>query len=184
MGSTTLAFVAACAALVLLMAGVRRLLARRGSGRLGQLEFRRRHGERVAELLGGSPDPRPGSPWIAIRVGGRPARMVAAPIGGGQLQAGIELLDHESEIDVFHTSGEPDELGLPPGVDTDAVLDVVDELRQLEVDNVARPAPGATHVMRVRFRQLEELPERLAVIAPLLAQLEDCSAQAPKDCAQ
>lgn len=186
MPTGTASFMLGCLLLIALLLLLRRALARRGSGRLAQVEFRRRHGDAVARLLGGEPDPRPGSPWIAIRVGGRPARMVAAPIGGGTLQAGIELPSHELQLDVFHTSGEPDELELPPGTDEVAVLEVVEQLRVLRVDNVARPVPGGVHVMRVQFSDVEALARQLEAIAPLLERLEAAAPapQAPNDCAQ
>lgn len=174
-------FVVGCVTLLLALFVLRRGFARRGSGRLAQLEFRRRHGEEVARLLDGSPDPRPGSPWIAIRVGGRPARMVAAPIARDELQAGVELIGHDLHLDVFHTTGELDELYVPDGVDVAQVLAVVSQLRELGVDNVARPAPGGEHVLRLRFATVAELAERLARVAPLLAQLEQL---APADAAR
>lgn len=177
---TTASLVILVAALLVLLAvlALRRWFARHGTGRLAQLEFRRRHGERTCTLLAGSPDPRPGSPWLAVRIGGRPARMVAARLPNGRLQAGVELLDHELAVDVFHTSGDPDELQAPPDTDLQALMDIVASLRELGVDNVARPVPGAAHVMRLQFDDVEQLPTLLEAVA---AELESLEALVPRD---
>ena len=167
----TIALAMALAALLL-----RRLLARRGSGRLAQLQFRRDHGARVAQLLDGEVDPRPHSPWIAIQVDGRPARMVAAPLGR-RMQAGIELFGRTIPVNVWLTDGSLDELELPDDVDADVVRSIVARLRAADVDSLATIAPIAQaqelpHVLRMQFDDIEELPDRLARVAELLTELE------------
>lgn len=171
---TTVAVIALAMAIAALLA--RRVLARRGSGRLAQLTFRREHGARVARLLDGEVDPRPHSPWIAIEVDGRPARMVAAPLGG-RMQAGIELFERAIPVNIWLTDGDLDELELPDDIDTDVVRSVVARLRAADVDSCSTIAPiaqasGMPHVLRMQFDDVEELPERLARIAPLLTELE------------
>ena len=68
---------------------VRRAFARRNAGRVAQLEFKREHGARIVELLGQGvePDPRRGSPWIAIHVGDGAAMFAAARLHRGRRQA-------------------------------------------------------------------------------------------------
>ncbi len=162
--------------LALLALALRIWFTRTGSGRLAQVEFRRRSGARVAQLLDGEVDPRPNSPWIAVQVDGRPARMVAARVDG-RMQAGVELFERAIPVNVYLTSGDPDELELAPGVDQGAVLDVVEQLRAAEVDSCASTMPiarldGAPHVLRMRFDSVDELPARFHRVAPLLRELE------------
>lgn len=161
---------------------VRFVLARRGSGRLAQVSFRREHGETVASLLRGEVDPRPHSPWIMVHVDGRPARLVAARLGG-RMQAGIELHERTIPVNVWLTSGDQAELDVPDHVDVDAVLAIVARMRAVEVDSCSTGMPirhsgGAPHILRMRFDDVAELPDRLDAIAPLLAELE---ALAPRD---
>lgn len=172
---TTIAVIALCMALGALL--LRRLLARRGSGRLAQLQFRRDHGAQVARLLGGEVDPRPHSPWIAIEVDGRPARMVAARLGR-RMQAGIELFERSIPVNIWLTDGDLDELELPDDIDSDVVRSIVARLRAADVDSLSTIAPIAhsdqlPHVLRMQFDDVAELPDRLARIAPLLTELED-----------
>ncbi len=155
---------------------LRRSLTRRGSGRLAQVAFRKQHGERVARLLEGEADPRPHSPWIAIQVDDRPARMVAAPVAG-RMQAGIELHERAIPVNVWFTNGDPTEVEVPDGIDEAAVLAIVAKLRAAEVDSLSTGAPiqfsgEAPHVLRMRFDDVAELPERLKTVAPLLTELE------------
>jgi hypothetical protein len=160
--------------IVVLVVLVRRQFARRGSGRLAQLEFKRQHGARVAERLDGSVDPRVGSPWIAITLGGRPARLVAAPLAG-RLQAGIDLVDHELPLQVFFARAHAREVEFeqqPPAEAAAEADRIVDELEALDVENVASPEPGATHVLRVNADDVDQLVARLVAIAPLLDRLE------------
>lgn len=163
------------AALLVLLV-IRDQLARRGSGRLAQLRFRRVHGARVVELLGGRLDPQPGSPWIDTFVDGRAVQLVAARVDG-RLQAGLQLLQHDIPVNVWHTSGDDDELEVPDGVDRAATSAIVDELRAAEVDSIACGVPieldpRPPHVLRMRLDDVEELPARLTRIAPLLERLE------------
>lgn len=169
----TTAFLIGCSMLVAVLLLIRRALALRGSGRLAQLAFRRTHGEEVARLLDGSVDPRPSSPWIAIRVAGRPARMVAAPIGRRWMQAGIELADWTIPVEVFHAMGEPPELEVPAGIDEQAVVAIARELSELEVDSVSTiGVVGEVHVARMRFRDVADLPARVRSLGALLERLE------------
>jgi hypothetical protein len=163
-------------ALLLVLLWLRRLLATRTSGRLAQLRFRRVHGARVVELLGGRLDPQAGSPWIDTFLDGRAVQLVAAPLEG-RLQAGVALLAHDLPVNVWHTVGDNDELELAPGVDGEAARAIVAELHAAEVDSVACGMPldtehRPTHIMRLRFDSVEELPARFERIAPLLARLE------------
>ena len=57
------AFVVISLSVALLALALRRSLAKRGSGRLAQVAFRKEHGATVARLLDGEVDPRPHSPW-------------------------------------------------------------------------------------------------------------------------
>ncbi|MCW2924332.1 MAG: hypothetical protein JWM98_1736 [Thermoleophilia bacterium] len=159
---------------VVLVALCRRALARHGSGRLAQVAFQREHGRAVAKAMDGAVDPRAGSPWIVVRLDGRDARLVAAPLRTGGLQAGVQLFDWSIPVQVWHTTGEPSELDVPAGVDVAAVLEVVGRLRALGVDSLAAPAleQGIPHVLRVRFETPAELPVRLEAVAPLLRELE------------
>lgn len=151
-------------------------LARRSSGRLAQLRFRRLHGAGLARALDGRLDPQPGSPWIEGLLDGRPIRIVAAPVEG-RLQAGVQLLAHELPANVWHTSGEAGELEAAPGVDEQALVRLAHELRALEVDSLACGAPITSeprpdHILRLRFDAAEELPARLAAVAPVLLRIE------------
>lgn len=171
---TTVAVIALAMAFAALL--LRRVLARRGSGRLAQLAFRREHGAHAARLLHGEVDPRPHSPWIAIEIDGHPARMVAARIGR-RMQAGIELFGRSIPVNIWLTDGDLDELELPDDIDTDVVRSIVARLRAADVDSCSTIAPIAhsaelPHVLRMQFDDVEELPDRLARIAPLLTELE------------
>ena len=178
-----LTVVAVALALALGALALRRRLARRGSGRLAQVEFRRRHGEHVAALLDGEVDPRPHSPWIAIRVDGRPARMVAARLDG-RMQAGIELYERAIPVNIYLTNGDPDELDVPRDIGEAAVLAVATRLAAADVDSLAANAPieqadGMPHVLRMRFDTVEELPDRIRAITPLLRELEALRPEPP-----
>jgi hypothetical protein len=156
---------------------LRRSLARRGSGRLAQVAFRKAHGAQVARLLDGEVDPRPHSPWIAIEVDGRPARLVAAPVPGGRMQAGIELFERAIPVNVWFTNGDRTELDVPDHIDEDAVLEIVARLGAANVDSCSttmpiRHAGDAPHVLRMQFDEVSELPAQLARVAPLLTELE------------
>ncbi len=171
-----LSLLAYSSALLLVLLWLRRLLATRTSGRLAQLRFRRVHGARVVELLGGRLDPQTGSPWIDTFLGGRPVQLVAAPLEG-RLQAGVGLLAHDLPANVWHTSGGDDELELAPGIDAEAARAIVAELHAAEVDSVACGMPLDTehrpsHILRMRFNSVDELPDRFDRIAPLLERLE------------
>lgn len=155
-------------------------LARRGSGRLAQLRFRRLHGAQVARALDGRLDPQAGSPWIEGLLDGRPIRLVAAPLEG-RMQAGVQLLAHDLPANVWHTSGDADELEAADGVDLQALATMVEELRALEVDSVACGAPITSdprppHILRLRFDDPAELPASLRAVAPLLLRLEQLDA--------
>jgi hypothetical protein len=163
-------------AMALLALALRRVLAQRGSGRLAQVAFRKQHGARVARLLDGEVDQRPHSPWIAIQVDGRPARMVAAPLAG-RLQAGIELYERTIPLNIWLTDGTLDELELPDDVDAELARSIVARLRAADVDSCSTIAPieqseGMPHVLRMQFDDVDELPDRIARIAPLLTELE------------
>lgn len=168
-----------CGGMLAVLFALRSALARRGSGRLAQLRFRRVHGPRVVELLGGRLDPRQGSPWIDTMLGGRAVQLVAAPVDG-RMQAGVQLLAHDIGVNVWHTTGGRDELEAPEGVDLDSLAAIVDALRAAEVDSVACGVPidsdpRPPHLVRMRFDSVEELPARFDRIAPLLEQLERAS---------
>lgn len=154
-------------------------LARRGSGRLAQLRFRRVHGAALARELGGRLDPQAGSPWVEGMLDGRPVRLVAAPVEG-RMQAGVQLLAHDLPVNVWHTSGEPEELEVAPGVDEQAASALVAQLRALDVDSVTcgvpiDSEPRPPHILRLRFDGPEELPARLDAVAPVLVRLEELS---------
>lgn len=175
-------FLVTCATLSGGVWTLRRVLAVRGHGLLAQREFRRRHGRRLAALLDGQLDPQHRSPWIEFHLGGRPARLVAAPLGDETSQAGVELAAWSLPVQVWHATSEGvHELEIPSGVDRGAVEQIATQLAELGVDNVASPDMdgGTAHLLRVRFTTFEQLRERLESIAPLLEQLERC--QAPND---
>ena len=151
---------------------LRRTMARRGPGAVGQLQFRRTHGEQVAHLLDGRVDPDPTSPWIDVRIAGRSARMVAAPLSKHRYQAGIELLEWQIPIQIWFTNGDPTELEVPDGIDHDEVLALVAALREAEVDNVTKLESDDPPLVRMQFDTVAELPARLERIAPLLERLE------------
>lgn len=184
---TLLWFLAACSTIVALVAGLRARAARRGSGQLAQVRFRRMHGARVAALLGGELDPRAGSPWIAISVAGRPARMVAAPLDRAEtLQAGIELLEHPMRVQVWHTGAhadEPAEVELGEGVERDAVAPVVAALRELGVDSCtsADLSGDYPHLVRARFASVDALPGLIAGVGEQVTRLMELSASAADD---
>ena len=155
---------------------LRARIARTGSGRIAQLRFRSLHGNRVVELLGGRLDPRRGSPWIDTYLDGRAVQLLAAPLDG-RMQAGVLLLDHHLPVNVWHTSGDPDELEAPPGTDLDELAAITAMLRATEVDSVACGTridsdPRPPHIVRVRFDDVEQLRDHLGRIAPLLERLE------------
>jgi hypothetical protein len=165
-----------CGSLLLVMLGLRRLIAARSTGRLAQLRFRRLHGARVVELIGGRLDPQPGSPWIDTWIDARAVQLVAAQLDDG-FQAGIRLLDHAIPVNVWHTSGDASELELPPSIEPSSVQAIVAALRDAGVDSIACGAPidsepRPPHIVRMRFGTIDELPERCARIAGLLEQLE------------
>jgi hypothetical protein len=167
---------AVCGGLVLASTIARALLARHTSGRLAQLHFRRVHGVRVVALLGGRLDPRRGSPWIDTFLEGRPVQLVAAPLEG-RLQAGIVLLDRELPANVWHTGGQTPELEALAGVDLDQLREAAAQLRELEVDSVACGVPidsdpRPEHIVRMRFDEVDDLPDRLARLAPVLDRIE------------
>lgn len=169
-------FVVVALTISLVTFAYRRSLARRGSGRLAQVQFRKQHGARVAQLLDGEVDPRPHSPWIAIEVDGRPAKLVAAPVAN-RMQAGIELFERAIPVNIWFTNGDRSEIDHADHIDEDAVLAIVARLSAADVDSCSTSAPidqseGMPHVLRVQFDDVEELPERLARIAPLLRELE------------
>lgn len=173
-GVTT--FVIIALTVSLLTFAYRRSLAQRGSGRLAQVRFRKVHGARVAALLDGEVDPRPQSPWIAVEVDGRPAKLVAAPVAN-RMQAGIELFERAIPVNIWFTNGDRTEIDVPDGISEDAVLAIVERLRAADVDSCSTSAPidqseGMPHVLRMQFDDVEELPERLARIARLLDELE------------
>jgi hypothetical protein len=172
--ATAIILLVVAGAIVTLVMLVRRRFSRHGSGRLAQLEFKRRYGAELARRLDGSVDPRVGSPWVAIRLGERPARLVAATLAG-RIQAGVDLVDHELPLQVFYARAHAREVSFdaPPSAGEAAEAErLVDALDALDVENVASPAPGATHVLRVNADDVDQLVERLGSIAPLLAQLE------------
>lgn len=171
-----LPLIAACSVILLAIFALRRWIAAHSSGRLAQLRFRRLHGARIVELLGGRLDPQPGSPWIESRIDGRAIRLVAAPLDEG-FQAGIELLEHEIPVNVWHTTGDQDELELPDSIAVAELSTIVAELHEAGVDSVTcgtllSDDPRPPHIARVRFRHVAGLPASLARIAPLLDRLE------------
>lgn len=155
-------------------------LARRSSGRLAQLRFRRLHGVELARQLDGRLDPQPGSPWIEGLLDGRPIRLVAAPVEG-RMQAGVQLLAHDLPANVWHTGGEPDDVEAADGIDPQALATIIEELRRLEVDSLACGTPITSdprppHILRLRFDDAAELPARLGAVAPVLLRLEQLGA--------
>ena len=159
---------------------LRRWLAQRSSGRLAQLEFRRRHGARVVELLGGRLDPRRGSPWIDTYLGDRRVQLVAAPLDG-RMQAGVLLLEHELPVNFWDLADPDGEVEVAGGLEPARIADVATRLRELEVDSLAcgmpiDEDPRPPHVVRLRFDSVDELPDRLDALAPLLGQLESMTA--------
>ncbi|MCB0877574.1 MAG: hypothetical protein KDC46_01135 [Thermoleophilia bacterium] len=168
--------VVVCAALIAVSTLLRSAIARTSTGRLAQLRFRRLHGDRVVELLGGRLDPRRGSPWIDTYLDGRRVQLVAAPLDGA-MQAGVLLLEHEIPANVWHTDGAADELEPADGIDAAALAAVVTQLRELRVDSVTCGAaidsdPRPPHLLRMRFDGVDDLPARFEAVAPLLARLE------------
>lgn len=169
-------FVVIALTVSLLTFALRRSLARRGSGRLAQVHFRKEHGARVAQLLDGEVDPRPQSPWIAIEVDGRPAKLVAAPVAN-RMQAGIELFGRSIPVNIWFTNGDRTEIEHPDHIAEDDVLAIVARLRAADVDSCSTSAPirqsdGMPHLLRMQFDDVAELPDRLARITPLLDELE------------
>lgn len=177
MTSVTVAVVLLGAAFILLL--VRRT---RGTGRAAaaaaQREFKRHHGDRVAALLAPADHASPqlrNSPWMDVELGGRPARMVAARIETGRLQAGIELAYWWlGELQIWHTSGEPGELEMPDEhpLEVAQIEAIVAQLGALGVDSISAPTMRAPHLLRVQFDDLDGLAATIAAIGPLLAQLE------------
>lgn len=195
MSGSSLVFFAIMASIAATVMSARLLAARRGSGLLAQRRFKQLNGRRIAGMLDGSVDPQPGSPWVAIRIDGRAARMVAAPIGRGAertLQAGIELIDWQLPVQIWLTSGgaDDDELEVAAGVDRATAEALVGELHAEGVDSVASPVSEdgeqtGPHVLRMRFAEVDELPDRLTRVGVLLEQLERLAPadadQAPND---
>lgn len=168
--------VAVCAVLIGTSLALRTLLARRGSGRLAQLRFRRSYGAQVVDRFGGRLDPRAGSPWIDTYVDGRPVQLLAAPLDG-TFQAAVVLLDHAVPANVWHTSGGDDELEAPATVDRTALTAIVAQLAAEQVDSLTCGAsldadPRPPHILRMRFSDLDDLAARLDRVAPLLRDLE------------
>lgn len=174
--SYALTLIAICSVIGVAVALLRRWIAMHSIGRLAQLRFRRLHGTRIIELLGGRLDPQPGSPWIDSWLDGRPIQLVAAPLEGAY-QAGVLLLDYAIPVNIWHTSGDDDELEIPVSIDRSAVTAIVDELRAVGVDSVTCGVPldaeqRPVHLLRARFADVAALPGLLTQIAPLLARLE------------
>lgn len=164
------------AVVLLITWSLRRTLALRGRGQLAQVEFSKRHGARVAELLGGAVDPRPNSPWITFTFDGGDARLVAAPVAN-RMQAGIELHERELPVNIWFTNGDRTEIEVPKGISEEAVLAIVARLAAADVDSVStsmpiRDAEGMPRILRMQFDDVEELPARLDRVAPLLRELE------------
>jgi len=170
------AFVVISLSVALLALALRRSLAKRGSGRLAQVAFRKEHGATVARLLDGEVDPRPHSPWIAIELDGRPAKLVAAPIPGGRMQAGIELFERSIPVNIWFTNGAREEIEHPDTIDEDDVLAIVAKLAAADVDSLSTGLPiaheGPPHILRIQFDEVADLPGALARVAPLLTELE------------
>lgn len=157
---------------------VRRAFARRNAGRVAQLEFKREHGARIVELLGQGvePDPRRGSPWIAIHVGDGAAMFAAARLHRGRLQAGIHLLDVLLPVEIWDAD---------PGANVTLDVDVIDGVDQAAAEVVARQlgvlgvdsltsgqlGAGMPPILRVQFDDVEDLPELLAEIETLVRAL-------------
>ncbi|MBC7461343.1 MAG: hypothetical protein H7287_08270 [Thermoleophilia bacterium] len=154
----------------------RRSALRRGSGPLAQMEFKRRHGDELVRLLGaGVPvDTLPRSPWTNIQLDDRAARIVVARLTPERLQVGVDLSEWRIPVEIWLTDGSTHELDVPDDISYDDVLEIVRELRELGVDNVATNQAGSLvrHIMRVQFTRIDELPALLARIAPHLRRLE------------
>ena len=154
---------------------IKRAFALRNAGRAAQLRFRHEHGAEVVRLLGQGvePDLRRGSPWIAIRIGGRDAMFAAARLHRGRLQAGIHLLDVLLPVEVWDadsTGAGAVDVDVIPGVDQDAAEVVARQLGRLGVDSLASGQLGAglAPVLRVQFDRVADLPELLAEVDTLV----------------
>jgi len=181
--SGTLQLLLVCVVLVAVLLPIRRALMRRGSGALAQRQFREQHGVALAASLGGQLDPMPTSPWIEFHLGGRPARLVAAPLFTGGLQAGVELLEWDLPVQITFTNGDRTEIHPRAGVTEDQVLPFVHRLAELRVDSVSSPRFmwEGPHIMRVQFSDVADLPAQLARIAPVLAELETLGVRGSDD---